>query len=307
VREKQVALWEYAEAGLWLGDPAGQCIAVNRAMRRLLGNLAAADFSTLAQGRTELVDAYRDLRRGVTLTWRTTVRVSEALAVPAQLSMVRLPDNRVLCTFVDASPETQAQNDLDAIAQAFASGVGEHLLDGLVLSLAMIAPADYVFIGRLAGKARDQIQTAAYCDHGIIKPSRTYALAGAPCSDVVSSKGLCTYESGVYRRFPSDKMLVRTVAQSYVGAPLTDSLGRVLGLMAMVDHRPLTDPVRAGRLLKIYASRAALEIERMLIDQLELSRAKTRTPSRPTRTTPDEARKAKPGSVIPRAAAAGEG
>jgi hypothetical protein len=301
VADNRAKLWEYAEAGLWLGDAAGQCIAINPALRRLLGNLAAADFSTLTREQSELADAYAALRRGETAQARLTLHVSKALQVAVRLSIVRLPDNRVLCTFVDAGTEVTAQNDLDAIAQAFTSGIGEHLLDGLVLSLAVILPADYVFIGRLSGKARDHIQTAAYCSHGAIRSSRTYALAGAPCADVIRSKFLCVYESDVFRRFPRDKMLTQVSAQTYVGAPLTDSLGRVLGLMAIIDHRRLADPARARRLLKIYASRAALEMERMQIDQFELSRAKSRA------AIPNGGRKVRPGSAIPRATAAGEG
>jgi hypothetical protein len=261
----------------------------------------------LAGGLSNLTDAYSDLRRGETFTARVAPRVSEALFVPLRLSMVRLPDKRVLCTFVDAEAETASQNDLDSIAQAFASGVGEHLLEGLVLSLAMILPADYVYIGRLSGRARDQIQTASLCDHGTILPNRMYALAGAPCADVINAKEVCIYESGVARRFPGDKMLAQMGAQAYVGAPLTDSLGRVLGLMAIVDSRPLADPLRASRLLKIYASRASLELERMLIDQRELSRAKMRVSVAGFRPIPDEARKPRPGIVSPRATAAGEG
>jgi hypothetical protein len=307
VRGSQARLWEYADAGLWLGDAAGQCIAINPALRHLLGNLAAADFPTLAGGLSHLTDAYSQLRRGDAFTTRCTLRVSEGLFVPLRLSMVRLPDSRVLCTFLDASAEVAAQNDLDSIALAFASGVGEHLLDGLVLSLAMILPADYAFIGRLAGRARDQIQTASFCDRGMIAPSRTYSLAGAPCADVIEAKELCTFESGVARRFPGDKMLAQMGAQAYIGAPLTDSLGRVLGLMAIVNCRPLADALRAGRLLKIYASRASLEMERMLIDQRELSRAKTRAGAPGPRAIPDEARKPRPGIGSPRATAAGEG
>ncbi|GEM_PF-4320501 len=298
--QNHAKLWEYADAGLWLGDAAGKCIAINPALRRLLNNLAAADFATLTSGDLALAKAYRELRRDSPVTVRLTIGGGSRRAHPVRITLARLPNHRVLITFFDAAHETAAQHDLDAVAQAFASGVGEHLLEGLVLSLSLTVPADFVFISRLAGKARDHLQTVAFAEDGVLQPNRTYPLAGAPCADVIRVKGISIHESHVARRFPADKLLVKSGAQSYAGAPLADSVGRVLGLMAVLDRRPFDDPARVARLLKIYAARAALELERMAIDQRELHRAKSRA------SLTDAARKPRPGSAISRAVAAKE-
>ena len=56
-------------------------------------------------------------------------------------------------------------------------------------------------------------------------------------------------------------------AESYVGTPLRDSAGRVIGLMAAIDRSPLADPELAESLLRIFAARAAAELERQQAEE----------------------------------------
>ena len=50
--------------------------------------------------------------------------------------------------------------------------------------------------------------------------------------------------------------------ESYIGTPLSDSTGRILGLMALMDSRPLKNPALAESMLSIFAVRASAELER---------------------------------------------
>ncbi len=67
--------------------------------------------------------------------------------------------------------------------------------------------------------------------------------------------------------FPLDAGLRTMNVHAYIGAPLADSLGRVLGLMAAMRSRPLKDVERARCLLQIFGGRAAMELERMRLDR----------------------------------------
>jgi GAF domain-containing protein len=57
-------------------------------------------------------------------------------------------------------------------------------------------------------------------------------------------------------------MLVEMGAECYLGTPLVDSAGSPLGLIAVIGRRPLADPPTAERVLRIFATRAAAELER---------------------------------------------
>ncbi|MBI3392172.1 MAG: GAF domain-containing protein, partial [Nitrospirae bacterium] len=63
------------------------------------------------------------------------------------------------------------------------------------------------------------------------------------------------------------RMLVDMRAECYMGVPLRDSAGRVLGLMALLDTKPLENEEMADAIFKLFAVRAAAELERMQVQE----------------------------------------
>jgi diguanylate cyclase (GGDEF)-like protein/PAS domain S-box-containing protein len=57
-------------------------------------------------------------------------------------------------------------------------------------------------------------------------------------------------------------MLAGINAEAYLGVPLFDSHSRPLGLLAVIDDRPLTDTQTATSVLNIFAARVSAELER---------------------------------------------
>jgi signal transduction histidine kinase len=65
--------------------------------------------------------------------------------------------------------------------------------------------------------------------------------------------------------------------ESYAGAPLWDSAGRPLGLLVAMSRRPLRNPQTVDAMLRIFAVRAATEIERARTEEaLRASEAQLR-------------------------------
>lgn len=162
--------------------------------------------------------------------------------------------------------ESQAAKDLNMLAEVLSGGVGEHHLRMLAASLGKALNAQMVLIGQVGGTSGEMVETVAlYRDGGIAENIR-YPLQGTPCESVLR-EGICVYKSKVSQQFPLDHALKEMHAQAYVGMPLVDSLGRVLGLLSMIFSKPLRDAARATTLLRIFGARAALELERNLMDQ----------------------------------------
>jgi GAF domain-containing protein len=65
--------------------------------------------------------------------------------------------------------------------------------------------------------------------------------------------------------FPEDADLVALQAESYLGVPILDQSARVLGNIAVLDTRPLSDKaaLHQSDILKIYATRIGAELERV--------------------------------------------
>jgi PAS domain S-box-containing protein len=76
------------------------------------------------------------------------------------------------------------------------------------------------------------------------------------------NRELCLFPSGVQQRFPDDHYLADWEVEAYAGTPLFTAAGKSLGLICVMSKRPFSDPGAVGAALKIFAIRAAAEIER---------------------------------------------
>jgi PAS domain S-box-containing protein len=90
-----------------------------------------------------------------------------------------------------------------------------------------------------------------------------YGLAGTPCDDVINKGKACYYPIGVQSIFPNDRDLVALAAQGYIGIPIYDSNEEVIGHLAVLDSKPLVIEDRELNILKIFAARAGVEMERL--------------------------------------------
>ena len=154
-----------------------------------------------------------------------------------------------------------AEEVLQDISRVLAAKVGEDFLKTLVRYLAKILGMEYVFVGELSGKKDDKIHTVAVCAQGEIADNFEYDLEHTPCENVVGNQ-FCIYPSGIQQQFPGDLLLVEMGVESYAGTPLYDTTGRVLGLMVVLDSRPLENPKLAESILQIFSARASIELER---------------------------------------------
>jgi formate hydrogenlyase transcriptional activator len=154
---------------------------------------------------------------------------------------------------------------LRAIVEGTARSTGEDFFESLVGHLASAIGVSYAFVAEFTGVAT-RVRTLAYWGKGEIRPNVEYDLAGTPCEDVVRG-GLCHHPVGVQRKFPADQYLVDLGIESYLGVPLLDKEGNILGHLAVFDERPMPSEPRRLFIFRIFATRAAVELERLRIEQ----------------------------------------
>ncbi|MBI1864575.1 MAG: hypothetical protein HYR98_02375, partial [Nitrospirae bacterium] len=132
----------------------------------------------------------------------------------------------------------QTLQALRAASQEMAAQTGERFFRFLTEHLTQTLGVDYALVGRLTGKDPQSIRTLAVSFRGESRDNIEYVLEGTPC-ETIATRGDCTYPRGIRQLFPRDRMLVDMRAECYMGVPLRDSAGRVLGLMALLDTKPL--------------------------------------------------------------------
>jgi diguanylate cyclase (GGDEF)-like protein len=138
---------------------------------------------------------------------------------------------------------------------------GEPFFRSLVGHLARVLQADIAFVGEIVPGSPGRIRTIAVHAGGEPAPDFEYELAGSPCETILG-RGVCAFGDHVAERFPRDRGLAEKRIEAYVGAPLVDSSGKPLGLVAVLYRRPLEDTGLPENLLRIFAVRASSELER---------------------------------------------
>ena len=101
---------------------------------------------------------------------------------------------------------------------------------------------------------------AVYFD-GTFEDNIRYTLKDTPCGEVVD-KSVCCFQEGVRHLFPTDTVLQKMAAESYLGTVLWGSGGVPIGLIAAVGRKPLANRELAKEILQLVSGRAAAELER---------------------------------------------
>jgi len=155
------------------------------------------------------------------------------------------------------------------VTQGVSVATGEAFFSALVQHFTKTLGVDYTYIGLVEGETRDAIKTIAACANGQIIANFEYLLRDTPCQQVIQKQKLCCYPDGVQAQFPQAPLLAPFSVESYAAMPFFDSAGIPLGLLGIMDSKPLVNLQLVESLLTIFALRIATELERQ---QAEVAR-----------------------------------
>ncbi|MCA9289964.1 MAG: sigma 54-interacting transcriptional regulator [Phycisphaerales bacterium] len=150
---------------------------------------------------------------------------------------------------------------LRAVAEGTAQSTGETYFDLLVTNLAHAMDVAHALVTEFT-EDRRHVRTLAFWGDGGVQPDFEYALTGTPCERVLSGQP-CHHPCDVQALYPDDAMLGDLNIESYLGVPLFDSRRNVLGHLAVCDTRPMPPEQRNLLVFRIFADRAATELERL--------------------------------------------
>lgn len=132
--------------------------------------------------------------------------------------------------------------------------------DSLSLFLAKNLNVAYVIIDKLLPE-ENAAETLSFIAFDEVKSNVFYPLKNTPCENVMG-RNLCCYVRNIQALFPYDAMLVEMKAESYIGIPLWDTKGTPIGLIALLDTKPIDNATKIETILQVVAVRVAHEIER---------------------------------------------
>lgn len=160
----------------------------------------------------------------------------------------------------DVAEPTRAERLLKAIIDGTSTVTGKEFFRSLVQNLATGLGVRYSFVAECLPNDRARSLAARFS--GEDTPSFEYDVRIAPCLKVLEGR-TCLFDRDLQKQFPEDKPLVEMSAESYLGVPMRDANGAVIGHLVVMDDKPMTcDPLMIS-VMETFASRAAVELERL--------------------------------------------
>jgi len=166
----------------------------------------------------------------------------------------------------DVTERKRAEETLRVVAEGTAAVTGGDFFRSLVRYLAQALGFRYSFITECTDATKTGVRTLAFWTGEGFAEDIIFLLHGTPCEAVVGGE-ICCYPERLQSLFPEDKDLVTLRAESYLGVPLREISGEVLGHLVVMDDKPIHNVERHVPLLRIFAARGGAELKRKLAEE----------------------------------------
>jgi len=169
---------------------------------------------------------------------------------------------RLLAVSRDATNRARASELMSAVTEGTVLATGADFFPALVSTLAQSLKVPYAFVCECTDHTNTRVRTLAFWSRGALAGPTEWDLQGTPCQPVIAGE-VCRFPDNVAQLFPDDTPLVEMKVRSYVGIPIADSGGKIAGHLAVLDDKPLVEDEVTTSVLRTFAARAGVELERV--------------------------------------------
>lgn len=164
------------------------------------------------------------------------------------------------------TPELLAEDSvLASLLQSVASTTGEDRFRTMARCLAQALGVKYSIVAEFLPATASARSLAFWGGEGFVD-NMQWEIAGTPCERVLGGK-FSLHSKNLQQNFPLDKPLVELGAESYLGVPLVDQAGAILGHLFVMDTRPMPPEARNLAIFQIFAALAAGELSRLRLER----------------------------------------
>jgi PAS domain S-box-containing protein len=149
-----------------------------------------------------------------------------------------------------------------SILEGTATETGERFFAALVENLANALNTYSSWVTEYIAESRE-LRSLAFWANGHLMENFQIDIAETPCERVLESARPVHYPDNIAKLFPNSSTIKDFSAVSYMGFPLVDSHGKILGNLAVLDNQPMPIELRSQVLFRIFSARAAAELQRI--------------------------------------------
>ncbi|MSM40184.1 MAG: PAS domain S-box protein [Geobacter sp.] len=190
-------------------------------------------------------------------------RRKDGSVVETEVALKSIPldgEMLLLGTVHDVTERRQLENRLWDIATVLSEPGGESFFRNLVLQLCRLTGSNIALIAEISG-AVPQADTIAVARNDGIVPNFSYPLHGTLCG-LAAEQGIYYCQEGISALYPDDRVVKDMEIEGYMGVPLYDSRGLLIGILAILGKERLPDRAKLEPLFRIIATGAEGELER---------------------------------------------
>ena len=229
--------------------------------------------------------AYADIAPGIERVLggaqvRQTVSRSNAAGESRSLAVELVPDFGAdgdvagwYALIRDITESERAGRALRHIIDGTARATGTAFFRALTLNLAQATGLGRAMLAEILPDGR-HARALAYWSDTEFRQGMVYLIDDAPCQEVIQQGEAC-FPDGVAGQFPRDLALAMNGIRGYLGVRLESSDGEPLGVLVVMDTAPIRNRAEVASLVKVFAARAAAELERIRAEA-ELARTSER-------------------------------
>ncbi|WP_052050921.1 ATP-binding protein [Leptolyngbya sp. KIOST-1] len=211
-----------------------------------------ADRDVISTGKPQIIEEMITTKAGKPRVFRTIKKPLKTIDGKSVLA---------LGVATDISDYKQMEQALRLIVEGTAAKTGQDFFRSLVRYLAEVLQVDYACVTELIAPHKSRAFTLALWQGETFGEPFEYALAGSPCEKILAGD-IVYYRDSIQTHFPTLEHLAAMGVESYLGIPLTNSGGDIIGHLMVLDRKPLVDQEFSQQILRIFAARAGAELER---------------------------------------------
>lgn len=155
----------------------------------------------------------------------------------------------------------QLEKAVLAVATGVSAGAGAQFFETLCLHLAEACGAAVAGVAEVIPDRPTLARTFACVAHGQSLANCEYSIGDTPCNTLRSQEEFMVH-SGLAEEYPLAPVARAFGARAYVGRRLVGSSGQMVGILFVLFSEPLEETGHISATLRIFAARAASEIER---------------------------------------------
>ena len=192
----------------------------------------------------------------------TTVHVLLSATV---ISLAGIP--HILSILKDVSVIRSYEKTVNQLTDGALGLTGSSLFLNLAQSLYEILNPDYIIISEIDPPA-ETTTSLAFIAQDVVGENFTYDLEETPCLEVLKSGKPQVYKNSLQRYFPEDRVLVDLEAEGYVGVPLRDFEGSVIGILCALYKGQVSHAEMAMKIMQAVSVKLSSEIIRIRTEKI---------------------------------------